>query len=192
MTAATGSPEDAPPLAGCSRCGSSRSWTSCRAPISSVPSWKIITTDDRPSTDFERSVRRSGTPFIAFSSGTVTRLSTSPVERPGASVWISTSGGANSGNTSSGVFCAARDPATMRTSASATTTSRRRRERSTSQRIMGVAYFPAPNSTPNSSAAPSVTTRAPGAGPCDSTANGPLMSVTTTRCRVYTRGPVTT
>ena len=32
----------------------------------------------------------------------VTRLSTSSVERPGASVWISTSGGANSGNTSSG------------------------------------------------------------------------------------------
>ena len=117
---------------------------------------------------------------MAFSSGTVTRLSTSPVERPGASVWISTSGGANSGNTSSGVFCAARDPATIRTSASATTTKRRRSERSTSQRIMG-AYFPAPNSTPNSSAAPSVTTRAPAAGPCDSTARCPVMSATTTR-----------
>ena len=159
---------------------SRRSCTSWRAPISSVPSSKIITTDDSPSTDFERSVRRPGTPFMAFSSGTVTRLSTSPVERPGASVWISTSGGANSGNTSSGVFCAAREPATIRTSASATTTKRRRSERSTSHRIMG-AYFPAPNSTPNSSAAPSVTTRAPAAGPCDSTASVPVMSATTTR-----------
>ena len=45
-----------------------------------------MTTDDRPSTDFERSVFSPGTPFMAFSSGTVTRLSTSPVDRPGASV----------------------------------------------------------------------------------------------------------
>ena len=43
-----------------------------------------------------------GMPLSAFSSGMVTRLSTSSVDRPGASVWISTSGGANSGNTSSG------------------------------------------------------------------------------------------
>ena len=147
-----------------------------------MPSSKIITTDERPSTDFDRSVRRSGTPFIAFSSGTVTRLSTSPVDRPGASVWISTSGGANSGKTSSGVFCAARDPATISTMASATTTSRSRSARSISHRILAV-YFPAPNSTPNNSAAPSVTTRAPATGPCDNTARSPEMSATTTRSR---------
>ena len=51
---------------------SSRSCTSCRAAIRSVPSSKISTTDDRPSTDFERSVFSPATPFIAFSSGTVT------------------------------------------------------------------------------------------------------------------------
>ena len=51
-------------------------------------------------------------PFSAASSGTVTRDSTSLVERPGASVCTSTSGGANSGKTSSGVLgsvLAARD-----------------------------------------------------------------------------------
>ena len=46
-------------------------------------------------------------PLRAFSSGIVTRLSTSSVDRPGASVWISTIGGANSGKTSSGA-CAQR------------------------------------------------------------------------------------
>ena len=70
--------------------------------IRSVPSSKISTTDDSPSTDFERIVFSPGVPLSAFSSGTLTRLSTSSVERPGASVWISTSGGANSGKTSSG------------------------------------------------------------------------------------------
>ena len=58
------------------------------------------------------------------------------VERPGASVWISTSGGANSGKTSSGVSCAAREPTTSSTTASATTTRRSRRACSTIQRIM--------------------------------------------------------
>ena len=45
-----------------------------------------------------------GTPVSAFSSGTLTSASTSGVDRPGASVWISTSGGANSGKTSSGTL----------------------------------------------------------------------------------------
>ena len=38
----------------------SRSCTSCRARIRSVPSRKISTTDDRPSTDFERIVLSHG------------------------------------------------------------------------------------------------------------------------------------
>ena len=41
----------------------SRSCTSCRARIRSVPSAKIITTDDRPSTDFDRSVFSPCVPF---------------------------------------------------------------------------------------------------------------------------------
>ncbi len=82
----------------------SRSATSCRATIRSVPSLKIRTTDDRPSTDFDRRIFKPVVPLSEFSSGTLTKASTSSVERPGASVWISTSGGANSGKTSSGAF----------------------------------------------------------------------------------------
>ena len=44
----------------------------------------MSTTDDRPNTDFERMVWSHGVPLSAFSSGTVTRLSTSSVESPGA------------------------------------------------------------------------------------------------------------
>ena len=80
----------------------SRSCTTCRGAIRSVPSLRIRTTDDSPSTDFDRIVFSPVVPFSAFSSGTLTRLSTSSVDSPGASVWTSTSGGANSGKTSSG------------------------------------------------------------------------------------------
>ena len=79
-----------------------RSWTSWRARWISVPSANSITTDDSPSTDFERIVFSPGVPFRAFSSGTLMSASTSSVDSPGASVWTSTLGGANSGNTSSG------------------------------------------------------------------------------------------
>ena len=88
----------------------SRSCTNCRARIRSVPSSKISTTDDNPSTDFERIVFSQGMPLSAFSSGMLIRLSTSSVDSPGASVWISTSGGANSGKTSSGVVSSVRMP----------------------------------------------------------------------------------
>jgi len=40
---------------------------------------------------------RFATPLTAFSTGRVTRASTSSGESPGASVWITTSGGAKSG-----------------------------------------------------------------------------------------------
>ena len=132
-----------------------------------------------------------GTPFSAFSSGTVTRLSTSSVERPGASVWISTSGGANSGNTSSGVLQPRAVPATISTTASATMTN----EAGATIRRAGAScpvYLPMPNSMPNSSAAPSVTTRAPTAGPRARIAVAPLMSFTDTRCRTYCCGARTT
>src|SRR5262245_34998127 len=67
--------------------------------------------------------------------GVEMRLSTSAVERPGASVWISTSGGANSGKTSSGVERMARTPKIIRATASATTMTRKRREVETIQFI---------------------------------------------------------
>ena len=63
----------------------SRSATSCRATIRSVPSLKIRTTDDSPSTDFDRKIFNPVVPLSEFSSGTLTRLSTSSVESPGAS-----------------------------------------------------------------------------------------------------------
>ena len=97
-----------------------RSWTSCRAGMRSVPFSKIRTTDDKPSTDLERRTSRPGTPFMAASSGTLMSASTSELESPGASVWISTSGGANSGNTSNGASLAALMPTTIRMIESAT------------------------------------------------------------------------
>ena len=57
----------------------------------------------QPEHRFRAERLQPGVPLSAFSSGTLIRLSTSSVDRPGASVWISTSGGANSGNTSSGI-----------------------------------------------------------------------------------------
>ena len=80
-----------------------RSETSWRASSRSVPGLKSSWIDERSATDLERIVSRPGTPFSASSSGTVTRDSTSVEESPRLIVWISTCGGANSGNTSSGV-----------------------------------------------------------------------------------------
>ena len=68
----------------------SRSCTACRALLMSIPCGKYSTTDDKPSTDLERIFFTSGVPFRAFSSGTLTRASTSAVLRPGASVCTST------------------------------------------------------------------------------------------------------
>src|SRR6185295_12828444 len=78
-----------------------------------------------------------GVPFSAFSSGIVTRLSTSSVERPGASVWISTRGGANSGKTSCEACWAARMTSTMKTTEAVRTSSLSLREVETSQFSMG-------------------------------------------------------
>ena len=78
--------------------------------IRSVPSLRISTTDDSPSTDFDRIVLSPIVPLSAFSSGTLIKLSTSSVESPGASVWTSINGGANSGKTSSGAFAPSERP----------------------------------------------------------------------------------
>ena len=81
----------------------SRSCTSCRACIRLVPGWKISWTDDIPGTDRERMFFSHGTPASNSSVFNVTRFSTSAVESPNASVWISAVGGANSGKTSTGI-----------------------------------------------------------------------------------------
>jgi len=80
-----------------------RSATSCLAVSRSAPRSKSNSICDSCSTDFERITSSSGTPFRACSSGIVTSDSTSVPDRPSASVWISTRGGANSGKTSTGM-----------------------------------------------------------------------------------------
>ena len=55
---------------------------------------------ERPWIDCERTAAMPSTPLIASSIGLVTSTSTCSGESPGASVWIETCGGANSGKTS--------------------------------------------------------------------------------------------
>src|SRR4051812_18345460 len=76
-----------------------RSETNWRASRRSVPGLKSSWMDDKSATDLDRIVSRLGTPLSASSSGMVTSDSTSVDERPRLIVWISTCGGANSGNT---------------------------------------------------------------------------------------------
>src|SRR5262249_25926086 len=66
-----------------------------------------------------------------------TSCSTASLERPGASVWTSTRGGANSGKTSRGVRRAVQMPPPSRTAARATTATRWRSERGSRVRSMG-------------------------------------------------------
>lgn len=83
--------------------------------------------------------QRNATPWTARSMGVVTRVLTSIADNPGASVWISTRGGANSWKTSTCAELAARHPTTRYATAPTTTTNRRRKQRSISVRI---GYFP--------------------------------------------------
>ena len=114
---------------------SRRSCTICRDVITSVDGSRIRTTEESPSTDLDRMASRPGTPLSAASSGTVRSASTSLVDKPGASVCTSTSGGANSGNTSSGVVRSVLSAPRTSSTASATTTMRFWSETPTSQRI---------------------------------------------------------
>ena len=114
-----------------------RSWTSCRACMTSVPSLKYITTEERPSTDLERTFFNHETPLTALSTGMVIRVSTSEVESPGPSVCISTSGGANSGNTSKELLLlTVCEPVINRTTVTTTMATRRRRDVDTSHLII--------------------------------------------------------
>ena len=98
-----------------------RSLTSCRARIPSTSDLKINMMDDNCATDFERITSMSGTPFSAFSSGTVTSCSTSADESPRQIVWISARGGANSGKTSTGTSRMRARPNQVRTTPKAST-----------------------------------------------------------------------
>src|SRR5512144_2562000 len=81
-----------------------RSWTSCLASTTSVPDLKSNSIDERSGIDLDRITSRLSTPLNACSSGTVTRASTSSAVIPRDGVWISTRGGANSGNASTGML----------------------------------------------------------------------------------------
>ena len=114
----------------------SRSCTCWRAAMRSASPSRIKTTEDNPRTDLERMVFTPGTPASALSTGTLISDSTSGVDKPGASVWISTRGGANSGNTSSGMLRAPRAAASVPITAKASTTTACRNDRDTSQRML--------------------------------------------------------
>ena len=125
-------------------------------------------------------------PLSAFSSGTVTRLSTSVVERPGASVCTSTSGGANSGKTSQATSGIRRTPTIARAAARATTRTRCRSDARTSQDIICRSRAPSRGAPRHPGRRPC----APGAGPPERTARSPSTRRTWTRRRTKTWGAV--
>ncbi len=67
----------------------------------STPCASTAVITESPWMDCDRTSAIPFTPLIASSSGLVTRISTCSAEKPGASVWMETCGGANSGKTSS-------------------------------------------------------------------------------------------
>src|SRR5262245_59921963 len=81
----------------------SRSCTSCRACNRSVPRLNRSTIWDSAFTDLERTTSSPGVPRSSSSIGTVISSSTSAVDIPMPSVWTSTSDGATSGKTSTGM-----------------------------------------------------------------------------------------
>ena len=72
----------------------------------------------------DRTLTTSGVPFSAASIGSASSVSTSSGEKPGASVSITTCGGAKSGNTSRWMSRTAMMPAAAVTITPTTTTSR--------------------------------------------------------------------
>ena len=98
------------PIGSCPAAWTRRSLTIWRARMMSVPSLKTAITLENPWIDSERIDSRPPTPFTPFSTGRVTSCSTCSAERPGASVWMITCGGANSGKTSSFACIASQTP----------------------------------------------------------------------------------
>ncbi len=119
----------------CGRTCATRSWTSWRARVSSVPFSKMSRIEESCETDLERTSLRPGMPCRTSSIGTVTSSSTSAEELPSAIVWISTCGGANSGKTSTFALGTSKAPKTMSAVATKITSQRNRRLRETIQRI---------------------------------------------------------
>ena len=115
---------------------------------------------------------QTGDPAIACSIGTVTSPSTSVADRPRHGTCTSTRGGANSGNTSTGVFGSSIAPKNIIADAAATTRKRNLKLVPMIQRIMPADPLSLtsgrhlmPNSAPHSSAPPVVTTAVPAGGP---------------------------
>src|ERR1043166_2618590 len=90
----------------------------------SVPRLNNSTIEDIAITDFDRMTSTSGVALSNSSMGMVMSSSTSAVFMPMPSVWIATSGGANSGKTSTGMSGTRLGPAI--TNAVATATTRKR------------------------------------------------------------------
>ncbi len=106
-----------------------------RATCTSTPSLKVMVTTDRPGMDSERSVANPDAPFTALSMRLVTSSSTCCGAKPGASVWISTCEGTNSGNTSRGERIAPQHPSSSANPANAVTMPQWRTQRDTSFRM---------------------------------------------------------
>ena len=83
------------------------------------------TIEDSAMTVVERMTSSSGVPRSASSIGMVISSSTSAVDMPMPSVWISTSGGANSGKTSTGIVAQQLDAETTISAAAAAATRNR-------------------------------------------------------------------
>src|SRR5688572_19132949 len=115
-----------------------RSCTSWRAIIRSVPRSKISTISESCGADLDRISSRFGSPLSDCSSGMVISSSTSAAERPSAAVWISTRGGANSGNTSTGMERSCPVPKIIIPTARAMTMKRSLMLLRTTQRIIAV------------------------------------------------------
>src|SRR4029079_10392070 len=114
-----------------------RSFTSWRASRLSVPRLKKSVIADSPGTVFERITSRFGVELSACSIGIVMSCSTSSVDMPRPSVCTSTKGGANSGKTSTGMFCTRVAPSAIMPTATATPMNRKCRLDLTIQRIIG-------------------------------------------------------
>src|SRR5215208_5157156 len=112
---------------------------------------------ERSVTDLERISSSPGIPFSWFSSGTVISSSTCSEELPTAMVWISTIGGANSGETSTSALRVSPMPKTISAAAAKSTSHRNRKLDPTIQRIsnpylsmcnleLGAVHFGGPDS----------------------------------------------
>ena len=121
-------------------------------------------------------------PLNACSMGMVTRLSTSAAVSPRHAVWICTRGGANSGNTSTGICRNAPTPKIIIATATGDDEVTEPQAVLMIQRIMArrrpprrYSSSPTPISAPYSSAAPTLTTLVPAGGPSVRNATSPSM-----------------